>query len=394
MLISVLVSCTVMLGANAAMAQLASPDTTIDAGAKETGLFSEEERVITHDPFEDDFRFTWNLTNAIDAYPHLQGEVFTGLEFESESNGDTANDLYVPFDAFFVLRFTPRLSLNTELEMEPVDGPPGGEFRTFDNEGLYLETLLLDYELGWFSLFGGKFEPAGEVFFNAPTFFGNFVTDDFDLDERIGIGLSMDFGARAIGAHNVTAYAFYVDTTILSESAFTNRGRTLKADGGVGNTERLDNFMLTLHGGNFSAAPAFRYTLGATQQQGTDALMDETSYIGSLIAVDDRSGFSVEADYLYQQNADGEAEDLRAITAGVSYRPWPWFFGASYGAREIIPQSDEPVTDDRLIELLSGYDFDNGFYVELAYRRLIEDDGEREHSFGVLLEYGFDFLIH
>ena len=53
-------------------------------------------------------------------------------------------------------------------------------------------------------------------------------------------------GSTSAGKIALTTSLYTVDTTVLSESAFTNRGRTSLDDGGAGNTESLDSFAIAL----------------------------------------------------------------------------------------------------------------------------------------------------
>lgn len=58
------------------------------------------------------------------------------------------------------------------------------------------------------------------------------------------------------------ANLFTADTTFLSDSIFTSRGRLARADGGATNTGRLDNFSFTIDGEEIAALPDFSWHLG------------------------------------------------------------------------------------------------------------------------------------
>jgi len=63
----------------------------------------------------------------------------------------------------------------------------------------------------------------------------------------IGGGVEVPFAAGGTD-HVFTASVFFADTTFLSESAFTNRGRLRESDGGAANTESAESVSLTLDG--------------------------------------------------------------------------------------------------------------------------------------------------
>ena len=143
------------------------------------------------------------------------------------------NDLFATIEPSIALQFSERFSLNTDLVIEPVRDRTADDDRFFEDHGLYAETLFLELTGQGWSLVAGKFNPAfGVAWDAAPGIYGTDFAEDYELTEKIGFGGALDVFGEGDGAHRVDAAVFFADTSPLSRSAFTDRGRTRKSSGG------------------------------------------------------------------------------------------------------------------------------------------------------------------
>src|SRR3546814_21075551 len=90
----------------------------------------------------------------------------------------------------------------------------------------------------------------------APGIWGTDLAEDYELAEQIGVAGDLRFGGEGVGKHALTLGTFFADTTFLSRSAFTDRGRTRLSDGGAGNPEDFSPFPVALEGTALPTLPA------------------------------------------------------------------------------------------------------------------------------------------
>lgn len=346
--------------------------------------------------------FAWPLSGRpLGSTPSLHiivsNEIQNDWTFDSDDNDNELNDLYGTIEPFVALNLTPELSIESGLVLEPVDDPDPGDSRAFQDEGLYIETLGIVYAADRYSLYGGKFNPTfGVAWDMAPGVYGTDFAEDYELTERIGFGGSLAGGSDELGTHTLSGNLFFLDTTVLSESAFDNRGRTKKSDGGVSNTESLESFSVTLDGGDMPFLPNLSYSLGLERQEGgRNDPEDELGFVAGLYGgLDLTSGLSFEPifEYAYFDNAEGQNQDRQYVTAGAALYRGPWNLSASYTGRFTDPD-DESNIDDTLLQASVGYEFDFGLGVDIGYRYSDEDNVE-SHTLGLLFAYEFDILVH
>ena len=181
--------------------------------------------------------------------------------FRSDDKDEERIDSFVTVDGEFSLRLAPGLEIKALLVFEPVLDPGPGEDRFFGDMGIFAETLYGEYERGdfvfRFGKFGQKFGIAWDV---APGIWGGDFAD-YELDEQIGVAAEVRFGGKRSGKHAITAGSFFTDTTVLSDSLFTSRGRVRKSDGGPGNTEDFSSFAVALEGSEIPGLEGLEYHL-------------------------------------------------------------------------------------------------------------------------------------
>lgn len=331
-----------------------------------------------------------------ETYPFIEAELETtlgnDLVFRSDDPGAEINDFYP--EAALALRFglTPNLSVNAGLTLEPVLDPTPFEDRVFGDLGLYVDTLNLQAETGGFTFVAGKFGPGfGRAWDNTPGVYGTDLVEDYELSEQIGFGAAYAF-TGAYGTHTLGANVFFADTTVLSDSAFTRRGRTYRSDGGAGNTERLDNFSVTLDGAEFGAMPGFSYHLGYRHlSAGEGDAASESGFVGGVAQELELGGatLGLTAEAAWFDNFGGTLDEALYLSGGLSLVRGPWHGELAATLRRFAFDAGGH-RNDRLVQVSGGYGFDNGFDVSLGYALARAEDLDA-HVFGVRLSKTFSY---
>lgn len=329
-------------------------------------------------------------------YPRLLGFADVSAEynstFQAADPADESDDWLVGIDSDLEFQMSPRWYLKTNVAIV-LNGEDDGLHRfdaDYPDQGLYVRELRLQHDAERYSVFGGKYDPAEAIYSYAPVFFGNY-SNDFNLEERIGLGGSWFFQKQSGSEIKLSAHAFYVDTSALSGELFGGGARNGINSGDPGDTGKLNNYLVTLHGGSTRPNPGLRYTLGVGLQRSDEPDgLDERAVLESLLyVVPLNSGAELEfsLDLLSLNNAGGEAEDTRSITGGAGYSDWPFFIGVSYSYR-YYPQEDNGT--DLITELVVSKGIGDSIYVEAAYQR-IDEDGMIEKSAGIWLGYSIEW---
>lgn len=337
-------------------------------------------------------------------FPRLEADVLVEIEndytVESDDPDAELNDLFATIEPALALRLTRALSIESSLVLEPVRDPGPGDDRVFEDHGLFAEELYLNYETSRFAVYGGKFNPSfGTAWDMAPGIYGVDFAEDYEITERIGGGGALKFGGDGLGGdgfgtHRIALNGYFADTSFLSGSAFTNRGRLDKADGGASNTEDLSSFSLTLDGGGIPGLPV-NYHLGLRHQEGGPGTPEDET--GVVAGVNGSFALSPEVtvepifENAYIEDFDGTRQDRNYLTAGSSVLIGPWNVAASYTGRTIDPPGGGSFTDDQF-QLSGGYAFDFGLTADVGYK-YVEESGVESHVLGVLFAYNFDFAL-
>ena len=333
--------------------------------------------------------------------PSLHGivlfEMQNDLAFDSGDPDAEINTLTTTIEPYFILSLTDRLALESTLILEPVQDPDPGDDTYFDNEGLYVEQLMLSYTAEDFTAFAGKFHPDfGTAWDLAPGIYSADFAEDYELTERVGVGGSFTMGDDETGEYTASASTFFADTSFLSESAFTRRGNLDEEDGGVSNTNDLSSFALALNGENPFAIEGLNVNLAYRDQSEGDAdvgLDRERGYVAGVnytFPVSEKIEATVLAEWAGIRNLEGGTDNVNYLTTSLGFTVYNnWNFAASYTGRN-TETSGGPDIDDYLYQFSAGYAFENGFTVDVGYSRREESDVKTDIA-GALLGYTYEF---
>ncbi|WP_309086368.1 hypothetical protein [Chelativorans sp.] len=333
-----------------------------------------------------------------ETYPYVDGvlELTLGDDyvFRSDDPANEINDLF--FEAWLGLTvgLTPIFSINAGLTLEAVEDPGPFEDRHFGDMGLYVDTLNLQADLGKFSVVAGKFGPGfGTAWDITPGVYGTDFAEDYELSEQFGLGLAYTFETAGHGTHTLGANVFFADTTALSESVFTRRGRLDVIDGGAGNTEELDNFSVTLDGKDFPGLSGFSYHLGYRHlSAGLGDPEDENGFAAGLaqsLDLGNGASLALNGEVAYFSNYGGSLDDALYVTSGLALASGPWHGEIAGTIRKFDFDGGDDQTD-YLAQVSGGYTFDNGVDVSLGYGFAREAEIDT-HALGVRLTKSFEF---
>ena len=156
-------------------------------------------------------------------------EIENDWNFRSQDPDNEHNQLYATIEPEATIGLFRGLSLYVHAVIEPMIDQTPGEDRFFEDHGIFIEDLYLQYEANLGAVganvlgarvWGGKFTPGFGIAWDlAPGIYGtDFAGDGYEFSERWGFGGAFTLSGDRIGAHTISASTFFVDTTPLSES--------------------------------------------------------------------------------------------------------------------------------------------------------------------------------
>lgn len=335
------------------------------------------------------------------SYPHIGGEVVMELQNEyTVDSDDPATDEHN--NMFFRTEVAPTLAINENFHIDGVavleniqDRDPNDN-NYFDNEGIFIEEIKLNYENGAWAAWAGKFNPAFGIAWDfGRGIWGEDFAEDYEITEKLGVGGSYTYGNESIGAHTLAANTFFADTTFLSGSVITKRDQLDKKDGGVSNTEDFSSFVVSLEGEDLAGVENLYYKLGYRNQAEGDASVGdhETGYvatIGHAVSLSDRVGVDGLVEYVDISNFENSTSDNRYFTTSlITTIDEQWNVTASYTDRDIRTPGAADV-DDYLLQVSGGYDFGQGTTAEIGWRSS-EEGGVDSDVVGGLIRHSFAF---
>lgn len=331
-------------------------------------------------------------------YPYIEGELELELGndwfFRSNDPDNELNDLFLTSTLGFGVHFNPYLTLNVGLTLEPVDDPRPATNRYFGDLGLYADTLNLEARFGGLTVTGGKLGPGfGTAWDITPGIYGTDLAEDYELSEMLGFGLAYTFEGTPAGNVTIGANLFTADTTFLSDSVFTSRGRLSRADGGATNTGRLDNFSFTIDGEEIAALPGFSWHLGYRHlEPGIGDVKAENGFVAGVaqtFSLENESELTLNGELAYLSNAFAGPDDMLYATAGFGLVRGPWH-GELAGTLRKTKFAGGGSQDDYVLQASAGYQWENGIDLSLGYG-YGRDGGVGTHAVGLRLTKTFEF---
>ena len=271
------------------------------------------------------------------------------------------------------------------------------------DHAIAMDDLILHFEYGPAHFYAGKFTAAvGQDPGDFPGIMTYLTIEEYEIADRLGLGLAYTMESESIGSHEVNLSAFYADTSFLADTLITSGGHNSRDDGGLGNTESLDSYSLALSGGDFPALSGLSYQIAyAHQAEGWADKRDEENprstnesrYYLSLVyghKFNDDWNAKLITEYVDIDDfdgADGYDREYTTLGLGLDYRSWN--FSA---VLTDVDNSDslEDVDDSDVFQASAAYSFSNGISVGAGWQR-VDLEGEEYDRLGLMLDYEIDF---
>ncbi len=341
---------------------------------------------------EEDYEDETGDPNPLEGFVSFESnQYWTSSDDDDESHAE----LYLSSFSFLEMNFTPNLSLELEASYE---SGGDGDYFAISEHYLWVDTLVAFYsrdESAW-GLGIGKIDPLYDVWDLSLGVFSTFQGDDLDLIGVVGLEVGWDFTDDSDGDHYLNIATFFQDTSPLGGSIIGDDERLSLADGGVGNTEEFNNYVVSLSGDDPFWGSDGEYSIGMVWQ--SPGLDDETGELSGFAGLHGSTEFGedIEAypfiELLVRDGADGEAKTATTVAVGTAWESEHWFVSASYSFRHTELDDSDADFDDYSIEISLGRVFNSGAYFDLGYQYLRED-GDAEQ--GIILNFGFliDFVF-
>ncbi|MBR0655550.1 hypothetical protein [Plastoroseomonas arctica] len=212
-------------------------------------------------------------------FPRFEGEIDLGAYMlntrPARGSGQRGTNAFLFGEIGGALHLDPRLSFHATLHIEPLGrAEPQGGTIGLRREGAYLEALNAEFRpVEGLTLVLGKYVvPFGRGHGDFPGVVALFrAHETYLFNEALGVMARATLPLDAEhGEHVITAAAFTRDRSAFSTLLVGNRrrccssnydryARNTAADGGPGNTGRLDNYALALDGERIALLPGFTY---------------------------------------------------------------------------------------------------------------------------------------
>ncbi|MDK3019490.1 hypothetical protein [Pseudodonghicola flavimaris] len=307
---------------------------------------------------QDAGRFTW------------EGSLEIGNDqvIDSDAPGNEIRDTYAIGEVNAAFALTDRVSVFGGLTWESVTDATAD--RSFDDMGLYLHELGLQFDLGNTVLRLGKVHPVfGSAWDTAAGFYGSYLADDYELTEMVGAFADVDLGEAGVLSFGL----FYADDTVLSESAGFNRGRNDTAFGGAGNTGKLNNASVqwSKDWDDTFVQIGLRYL-----SAGTGDVQDEKGILAG-IGHSFAGGIDVFAELAAFDGYGGTADDATYATLSAAYALGDWSLSGNFATRDV-----DSTGRTNIFSLGADYEFANGITMGGALAA-VDDAGVDDTLFGV-----------
>ena len=314
----------------------------------------------------------------------------------SEDPAHEILDLYTTVEAGASLVFTPAWSLNSTVVVEPVEDPAPFHNRLFGGKGAFIEQLCVTYDASSWTVFAGKFNPAFAIAWDiAPGLYGTDIAEDYELTERIGLGVRLTGADGRGGGLQLSAALFNVDTTVLSNSLLVNRGRTHRHSRAPGNAGELSSWSLALTSHHPAEITGLTLHVALSHQAAREGPAQNGRALAAHYAIPlgERLAASVLVEWVHftgfegRRTADGTPARADYVTPALELTTGPWSLALAYSARRVHAAQAPP---DRQWQLSAGHRFAGGVLLDIGWKRFCAD-GVKSDLVGARIAYTLSY---
>ena len=342
------------------------------------------------------------------SYPYITTEVSVEIQnddtYDSDDKDAEQNELGTLTEPAITLQLNENLSFNAGLVLEAVEDPDPREDREFEDHGMFLEVLTINYDTENFGVYAGKFGPNFSIAFDAAAgLYGTDLSEDYiELAEFMGVGGWGNLGETAFGTITFSASLFTQDRTSLQKSAFKDREEAKLSDGGPGNSKNADSFSFALDGEEIPSWAGSRWHLGYVSldnecdvdEEEKITCDDENRYTAGLEwSFETESGltFTPLLEYVRIENHEGtDTVDRDFYTASLlaEYRNWNLALAGTSIETDLSEASDP--SSDYQYQISAGYMFKTGTTIDIGVKKN-RTSGDETYTRGILLAHTFEF---
>lgn len=358
--------------------------------------------------------------------PIFQGKAGISLFSEDTTSGPksgTPSSNYMKGYILGNLYFTPDLYLSANLRFNSDKG--GVSFDYFDGLSAFWAELALRYDADNYSLVMGHASVNYSLSrdYMAGLWGKAYAKKEYGVDGMMVLGGSYKIDGKKYGNHALSATAFMVDTTGLSDTYGSTRDPTPLSIGGPANTGKFNNFAFAIDGLNIAALPKFRYQVAAVRLVTESLYVSETKQYVPIqyLANEQRyvvAGMFNKLDIGAKVKLSPLLEYNRVINAGgisgfnksyyvgsllFGYKKWNLGISAALwdAAWSKVPNAvkskipSNAYNSDRWNneQIAIGYSFDNGIKATLGYKKENEKTGTTNQTIGINLKYDLPFAF-
>lgn len=348
--------------------------------------------------------------------PGVSGALEVSVEndffYKTTPKANRLNDLYTKTEASLGMHFNGELSLQTALKYEPIRAA-NVHSRAFEDQALWVDRLFANYQGKENAVYIGKYHPTFSIGYDrAPGFFGNDFAEDYELKEKVGLGVGRKFDAGEAGEHEILFEVFQSDRWLTSRSFFNHAKRGdnnatriwqgHERDGGLANDGNFDSYVVALNGDGGKVLPNFAYHLAYRRlAPGIGQSTAEHGVVGALQyghEIASETWFKPMVEYaklrhtlapITQQSFE---RDATYLTTGFELSHKEWFWAASRTGRNFDARDNNRngETHDRLVATSVGYRFDVGVTTELGWKDE-RTSGANGKALGARIGYSKEF---
>lgn len=377
---------------------------------------AKEDRGDFHLVSEDKFKINLNNRIVFDTnFDH---------NYQSTDRKDESTDARFNGRFFSTLNLTPNFFINSFLRFERVansgksairrSAPDGGGDRSFDDQGLFIEELVLVFNQEKYSLVAGKYTlNYGKGWLQGRGIWNHEFSLDYRQRDALGVGGVYHVGdRRTVGEYNFGFNLYTKDRKSLDNSLISRRDSSSKSDATPGDTRNLGSFLGTLD---------VKFDFGEKEKLSyhfayNNLAVSERSSSVSATKVEDQKGFLANIRYQYpisenfdldgmieytkinNLNGDSDIHQKYLIASLVTrfHDNWNVTIGTS-NLQNI--EIDKNGFDQNQSELSFGYDFDKTIFfdrltLQAGYKNLRTNNKtsvDSQNSYGILARYFIDF---
>ncbi|MES2678099.1 MAG: hypothetical protein V4612_07325 [Pseudomonadota bacterium] len=372
-----------------------------------------------------DEQYQQNIDNKNIISGMLNNRIYYTDTYHSDDRRNEYNDAFIKSVLGVNLRFSDHFIVKTNIKFDVMPQASEnlrqsqlakGEDRFFDNQGAFINELILNYNYKNFSALAGKFTADfGNAWRIENGIWVNELARQYRQSEKLGLGIIQRVGdEKTVGEYVFGLSAFTNDRKNLDNSIITTRDSAAKSDGTPGDTRNLDSYVLSTDifydfGNQEKLSYHFSYlNLAVNKRQNTiiasNKISDEKAFaLNMKYEYPINNNFLLDSfvEYTNIINLDGDTDKgVDFLTVNFTAYIFKDFSITLAKAKEKQVKFGENGIDKSIEELSFGYKFDNlspilkGLLFSVGYRQSELDDKINpitNKAFGFLIGHKIEF---